>query len=209
VSASDRMDSDKYGRGLASSLITMGEGVVKQAYDDPASGAGRNIGAGYNLKANAANAPADLKRAGVPEGSIQGVIDGKFQMTTEQVQRLTQVSLGRYESMTRDTAEKTSPGLWAKMSPQQKAVMIDVAYQVGSTDQFRKAWTALASGDAKGFAENANTTYVNQAGVRVTDTRRNSLRAAMLQGSSTWDATISKYGSLPSNALEVAALNRK
>lgn len=195
--------------GLALSLIVMGEGVVKQVYNDPASGAGMNIGAGYNLKANAANAQEDLKRAGVPVGSIAGVMDGRFQMTTEQVQRLTQISLSRYASMTKDTAEKTSPGLWNKMTPGQKAVMIDVAYQVGSTDQFKKAWSALASGDAKGFAENANTTYVNQAGVRVSDTRRNSLRAAMLQGSSSWDATINKYGSLPSNALEVAAINRK
>lgn len=196
-------------QGLAASLITMGEGVVLQAYPDPAKDAGNNIGAGYNLKANAANAPSDLKRAGVPESLIQDVIAGKRQMTTEQVMRLTQVAMPRYENLARDTAEKTSPGLWAKMTPPQKAVMIDVAYQVGSVDQFRRAWSALANGDQEGFIKEAQTTYVNQSGERVTDKRRNTLRAAMLGGSPQWSATIDKYGSLPGSALDVAALNRK
>lgn len=195
--------------GLAASLITMSEGVVKYAYDDPAHGAGKNIGAGYNLNANKDNVHSDLKRAGVPESQIQGIIDGKFQMTDQQVQRLTQVTVGRYESLAKDTAEKTSPGLWRRMTDAQKAVMTDVAYQVGSTDQFRKAWAALAAGDNEAFLKEAATTYVNKQGQRVPDKRRNGLRSAMLGGLATWDVAVSKYGSLPSNALEVAALNSK
>lgn len=207
TSPADRVDSDKYGRSLAASLITMGEGVVTHAYDDPAQGAGRNIGTGYNLKANAENAASDLRRAGVPSGSVQGVIDGTLQMTSDQVSRLTQLSIQKYEAIAKDTAEKSAPGLWAKMTAPQKAVMMDVAYQVGSVDKFRNAWKALASGDTTAFEANVATTYVNKSGERVTDKRRTSLRASMLAGSSTWDATVNKYGSYPSTALDVASLN--
>ena len=207
TSPADRVDSDKYGRSLAASLITMGEGVITHAYDDPAQGAGRNIGTGYNLKANAENASSDLRRAGVPAGSVQGVLDGTLQMTSDQVSRLTQLSIQKYETIAKDTAEKSAPGLWAKMTAPQKAVMMDVAYQVGSVDKFRNAWKALASGDTAAFEANVATTYVNKSGERVTDKRRTSLRASMLAGSSTWDATVNKYGSYPSTALDVASLN--
>jgi GH24 family phage-related lysozyme (muramidase) len=202
-------DGDSMARGLAASLITMGEGVVTRAYEDPAQGAGRNIGTGYNLNANAANAPTDLKRAGVPEAAVAGVLNGTLQMTGDQVARLTQVSIGKYETIARDTAEKSSAGLWKKMTPQQKAVMIDVAYQVGSVDKFRSAWGALASGNQAEFAKHVETTYVDsRSGERVVDSRRKSLRAAMLGGAAVWDATVNKYGSLPSTALDVAALNK-
>lgn len=194
---------------MAASLITMGEAVMLQSYPDPAKDAGNNIGTGYNLKANAANAASDLKRSGVPESLVQDVIDGKRQMTTDQVMRLTQIAMPRYETLARETAEKSAPGLWEKMTPPQRAVMIDVAYQVGNVAQFKQAWAALAKGDAAAFAEHAQTSFVNKAGVRVKDTRRNSLRAAMLQGNATWVASIQKYGSLPSNAIDVAVLNQK
>lgn len=207
TSQADRLDSDKHGRALAASLVTVGEGVVTHAYDDPAQGAGRNIGTGYNLKANAENAPADLRRAGVPAGSVQGVLEGTLQMTSDQVSRLTQVSIQKYAEIAKGTAEKSAPGLWARMTAPQKAVMIDLAYQVGSVDKYKNAWKALAAGDEAGFAANAVTTYVNRAGERVVDKRRNSLRASMLAGSSTWDATVNKYGSYPSTALDVASLN--
>lgn len=194
---------------LAASLITMGEAVVLQAYPDPAKDAGMNIGAGYNLKANAARAREDLKRSGVPESRIEDVINGRAQLTTDQVMRLTQIAIPRYEELARKEANKTAPGLWDRMTTQQRAVMVDVAYQVGSTEQFRKAWQALAAGDQATFEREAQTTYVNQDGVRVADKRRNSLRAAMLQGLPHWDATVSRYGSLPGSQVDVAALNSK
>jgi GH24 family phage-related lysozyme (muramidase) len=192
---------------LAGSLITMAEGTVLQAYPDPAKDAGNNIGMGYNLKANAGNASGDLKRAGVPEDRIQDVIDGKAQLTQDQARRLLLVAMPRYEGKARDAAEAAQPGLWARMSPNQQAVMTDIAYSVGSADQFKKAWAAIAAGDAEAFKANVMTTYVNKAGERVQDTRRFNLRAAMLAGTPRWNAEVSKFGGFPSNQMDAIALN--
>ncbi|NQF32481.1 hypothetical protein, partial [Escherichia coli] len=113
---------------LSASLITMGEAVMLTAYDDPARGAGKNIGMGYNLSANKDNATADLARAGVPKERVQDVIEGRASLTQKQAERLLLVALPRYEKSVKDTAEGTSPGLWERMSSTQKAVMVDVAW---------------------------------------------------------------------------------
>lgn len=179
-----------------------------KAYDDPAQGAGKNIGMGYNLKANAATAREDLKRAGVPEDRVQAVIDGTAQLTPQQASRLLLVSLPRYEKKAMDTANRVQPGLWERMTAGQKAVMVDVAYQVGDVGQFRKAWDALVRGDVEAFAQETKVTYVDRNGVRKEDKRRNDLRAAMLNGDSMWLAAVDKYGGFPSNAMEAYALNQ-
>lgn len=191
----------------AASLITAGEGVVLQAYDDPARGAGRNIGMGYNLKANAGRVEADLKQAGVPVEMIPKVVAGEAALTPEQAKRLTLVALPRYEKQARDVAEGTSKGLWDRMTPAQRAVMIDVAWQTGDPGQFRKAWAALASGDAAAFSENTRVYYTDRAGERKEDVRRNNLRASMLSGLAHWQAAMQKYGSIPSSKLQALALN--
>lgn len=191
--------------GLAPSLITMGEAVVLRAYDDPAQGAGKNIGMGYNLKANAKNAADDLKRAGVPVERIQDVIDGKADITTDQAQRLLQVALPRYEKQVREVAESTAPGLWNRMTAPQRAVMLDVAWQVGDAGKFKKAWAALAAGDMPTFAAETKVFYTDRSGAKKEDTRRNNLRAAMLAGSSVWTQTLNKFGSMPSDKLQALA----
>ena len=196
-------------QSLTGSLITMAEGVVLARYPDPAKEAGDNIGMGYNLKANAAQAPDDLKRAGVPHEDIQAIIAGQKQLLPEQAQRLLQVAMPRYESQAMKSAEATAPGLWARMSPGQKAVMTDIAYQVGSTDKFHKAWAAIAKNDSAAFQESVMTTYVDRTGVRQNDTRRWNLRASMLAGLPSWNATVAKYGGFPSNAMDSVALNTK
>ncbi|QSI31478.1 hypothetical protein GNX71_18595 [Variovorax sp. RKNM96] len=195
-------------QSLAGSLITMSEGTVLQAYPDPAKDAGNNIGMGYNLKANVNNATADLVRAGVPAERVEDVKNGKAQLTQDQARRLLLVAMPRYEDTARRSAEATQPGLWDRMQPHQKAVMTDIAYSVGSTDQFKKAWAAMASGDAAAFKDAVMTTYVNKDGVRVNDTRRFNLRAAMLSGTPNWNATVAKYGGFPSNELDSMALNK-
>lgn len=187
--------------GYAASLVTMAEGMALRRYPDPANEAGDNIAMGYNLKANAKNVDADLKRAGVPDDQIENVKAGKADLTPDQAKRLTLVALPRYEQQVKEVASATSPGLWERMLPAQKAVMIDIAYQVGSTDQFKKAWAALAKGDMQAFANEAKSTYVDRSGNRVEDTRRNNLRAAMLSGTAQWDATVGAYGSLPATKL--------
>lgn len=93
--------------GLASSLIAMREGVSLTAYQDPNPEAGMNIGAGYNLKANAANVDSDLKRAGVPMDRIADVKTGKASLTPDQAKRLIEVAAPRYEDSARKSAEAT------------------------------------------------------------------------------------------------------
>lgn len=192
----------------AASLITMGEAVVLKAYPDPAKDAGNNIGMGYNLKANAKTVHEDLRRADVPKDRIQAVIDGTAQLTPQQAQRLLLVTMPRYEKLVMDTAEKTAPGLWRRMSPQQKAVMIDVAWQTGNPGQFRKAWGAMASGDVETFRNETKVFYTDRNGVKKEDKRRNDLRAAMLNGDAQWLAVIDKYGNFPATAMEAFALNQ-
>jgi hypothetical protein len=191
--------------GLAASLITMREGVVLAAYTDPNPDAGRNIGTGYNLNANAHNVDADLKRVGVPAEKIEGVKNGTVALTPDQAQRLTQVAMPRYEKLARDAAEKTAAGLWDRMVPAQRAVMIDVAWQVGDPEKFQKAWAALAAGDSAKFAEETKVFYKDKDGERREDVRAGSLRASMLAGVGAWNAVVNRYGSTPSSKLQVAA----
>lgn len=177
--------------GLASSLIAMREGVSLTAYPDPNPEAGMNIGAGYNLKANAANVDSDLKRAGVPVDRIADVKSGKASLTPDQAKRLIEVAAPRYEESARKSAEATAPGLWTRMTASQRAVMVDIAYQVGDPAQFKKAWAALAAGKTQEFSDETRVSYRNKAGVMVEDTRARELRASMLAGVADWNARVS------------------
>lgn len=177
--------------GLASSLIAMREGVSLTAYPDPNPEAGMNIGAGYNLKANAANVDSDLKRAGVPVDRIAEVKTGKASLTPEQAKRLIEVAAPRYEESARKSAEATAPGLWTRMTAAQRAVMVDIAYQVGDPAQFKKAWAALAAGKTQEFSDETRVSYRNKAGVMVEDTRARELRASMLASVADWNARVS------------------
>lgn len=188
---------------LAASSITAGEGVALRAYDDPARGAGKNIGTGYNLKANAAHVDADLRAAGVTDPLVMlAVKSGTAELTPQQSDRLLLAALPRYEKLVKEVAESSAPGLWARMQPQQRAVMLDIAWQTGNPAQFRKAWASLAANDAPGFAAETKVFYTNKAGERVEDTRRGGLRASMLAGPDRWTATVQKMGSYPSTRLE-------
>lgn len=176
--------------GLAGSLIAMREGVALSAYQDPNPDAGMNIGAGYNLKANAGNVDADLKRAGVPADRFADVKTGKASLTPDQAKRLIEVATPRYESMARKSAEDTAPGLWGRMTPQQRAVMVDIAYQVGDPTVFKKAWAALAAGKTQEFSDETRVFYRNREGVLVEDTRARELRASMLAGVADWQSRV-------------------
>ena len=188
-----------------SSLTAMREAMMLKAYPDPNPAAGSNIGFGYNLKANAKTLTEDFKRAMIPVELHEAVKNGTAEITPDQAKRLLMVALPRYEKQVRETAEATSPGLWDKMLPQQKAVMVDIAYQVGSTDKFKATWAALVAGDEKGFAEHGKVMYRNKAGEMVEDKRAGGLRASMLAGQSHWDQTIQTYGKLPNSKLAATA----
>lgn len=180
--------------GLAGSLIAMREGVSLTTYQDPNPDAGMNIGAGYNLKANAKYVDQDLKRAGVPADRIEDVKAGKASMTPDQVKRLLEVTTPRYEVLARKAAEDTAPGLWGRMTPQQKAVMVDIAYQIGDASQFKKAWSALAAGKTQEFSDETRVFYKNKAGERVEDKRARELRASILAGATDWNTRVQMAG---------------
>lgn len=175
---------------IASSLAAVREGVALGAYQDPARGAGINIGAGYNLKGNAATVDADLKAVGVAESRLADVKTGRAALTPDQVKWLTQLTIKRLEPQVKAAAESTKAGLWDSMSPQQKAVMVDVAYQTGKPQDYKKAWTALAAGDSAAFQNELKTYFTNHQGQRTEDTRALDLRASVLKGLPAWKARL-------------------
>jgi GH24 family phage-related lysozyme (muramidase) len=181
---------------LASSLVTAREGVVLKSYSDPARGAGLNIGAGYNLKANAATVAQDLQSVGVPADRIEDIKAGRASLTPEQAKWLTSLTVKRFEGQVQKEANTAKPGLWDSMTPQQRAVMIDVAYQTGDSGQFKQAWKALAAGDKAAFGQQLRTYFTDQSGKRVEDTRALDLRSSMLLGPSAWRARL-KVASSP------------
>ena len=207
---------------IASSLIAMREGVSLQAYNDPAKGAGMNIGAGYNLNAHAGHAMADfapgvdtrsrptaadrdLAAAGVPVDRIEAVKAGRAQLTTDQAKRLLQVSVTKYGADAHKEAEAASPGLWDRMLPTQKAVMIDLAYQTGNAGQFKNAWAALARGDTEAFSKEVMTTFRNPQGEQIEDKRGMELRRSVLAGEAYWKARLGIAAGRPSTTLQSAA----
>lgn len=176
---------------LAASLVATREGVSLAAYEDPARGAGLNIGAGYNLRANAATVDTDLKAVGVPQERLGDIKTGKASLTPEQAKMLTQLAVKRYEGQVQKVAEGVKPGLWSTLTPQQRAVMIDVAYQTGDASQYRKAWEALAKGDKASFQQELKTFYTPKGGTQKVEDRRSlDLRSSMLQGPSAWKARL-------------------
>lgn len=191
---------------LAGSLIAIREAVVLSATPDPNPAAGMNIGAGYNLKANAATVNSDLKRAGVPEERIEDVKAGRASLTPDNVRRLIQVALPRYEEETRKVAEQAAPGLWSRMTPQQRAVMVDISYQTGSASGFKKAWAALDAGDTTAFQAEVGASYRNANGSIVEDTRGKDLRASLLMGPSHWNARVQQVRRAPSNAIQALTM---
>lgn len=175
---------------LAASLVTVREGVMLSAYGDPASGAGLNIGAGYNLKANAATVAADLKAVGVPVERVADVQAGKASLTPDQVKALTMLTVKRFEPQVIKAANAAKPGLWLSLTPQQRAVMLDVAYQTGDASAYGKAWAALAANDGRAFKAELKTFFTDPKGERVHDARALDLRSSLLLGPSAWKARL-------------------
>ncbi|MFN3914734.1 MAG: hypothetical protein ACK4K3_07425 [Aquabacterium sp.] len=175
---------------LAASLVTVREGVVLSAYRDPAKGAGNNVGAGYNLQANRERAASDLQAVGVPASRVQDVIEGRAALTSDQAKALTLLTLKRMEPEVVRVAESVRPGLWKSLTPQQRAVMLDIAYQTGNPGSYKKAWAALAAGDGAAFKQEVRTFFTNQKGERVEDVRAMDLRASLLNGPSSWKARL-------------------
>lgn len=178
-------------QGLAAALVTQGEGVALRAYPDPAGGAGKNIGMGYNLNANKANIAEDFRRAGIPVEAIEDIKAGRKSITADQAERLLVATLPRYMKRAEDTVEKVRPGMWERMTPQQKAVVTDVAYQVKDIGKFAPSIEALFSGDQERIDKSFQVHYTDHKGVTKPDTRRNNLRGLLLSGVPTFKAVAS------------------
>jgi hypothetical protein len=108
--------------------------------------------------------------------------------------------LSRYEKMAYDVAEKTAPGLWAKMTHPQRGVMLDIAYQTGDPGQFNKAWQAIANNDMQAFNESARFTTRTKPvrWWRTSDATACALRCckAFRSGKPCWSGTVLCRGTL-------------
>jgi hypothetical protein len=175
---------------LTNALITQGEGVVLKASPDPAGGAGNNIGMGYNLNANKATMAEDFRRAGIPPEANAAIAAGTRSITEEQAQRLLQITSPRYAAKAQAEIEKRYPGMWGKMTSQQHAVVTDVAYQVKDFSKFGPSIDALVSGDQARIDAAFKVNYTDHSGVTREDTRRNTLRANMLKGSTNFMSVV-------------------
>ncbi|MFC5474637.1 hypothetical protein [Paraherbaspirillum soli] len=173
---------------LTAALTTQGEGVVLKASPDPAGGAGNNIGMGYNLKANAGTIKEDFRKAGIPPEATDEIIAGRKSITQEQAERLLIATLPRYVDKAKTTVEAKYPGMWNRLTPQQQAVITDVAYQVRDFNKFGPSIDAVFSGDQERINKAFKVVYTDRNGIQKEDTRRNNLRANMLAGTAKFNA---------------------
>jgi hypothetical protein len=123
--------------GMAVGLTGLGEGLRLARYQDPAKGAGWNIGFGYNIDANKATVRDDFRAANIPSDKVDAILNGKASITEDQAQRLLQHTLEkRYIPRAQGVVEKVEPGLWGKLTPHMRTVLTDVAYQVKDFNEF-------------------------------------------------------------------------
>lgn len=191
---------------MTAALITAGEGVASKPYQDPRREAGTNIGMGYNLKANAATVDMDLAAAGVSPGDAAGVKAGTRALTVEQSKALLLAVVPRYTELAQKAADKALPGLWSKMTNQQRAVMTDIGYQTGNPAQFAKALQSLAKGDTAAWQQETKVFYrKTDGGPLIEDATRTGHRAAFLAGQGIFQARVGQLATIPSNALQALA----
>jgi hypothetical protein len=174
----------------AGALTAMGEGVALTAYGDPAEGAGLNIGLGYNKNGNANTWVSDFKAAGIPPEKNDDIWNGKASITREQAMRLYQVSAKRYAA----DAEKAYGEGWQALPANQKAVLLDLQWQVkGGIAKFPKAIAAFKRGDMETAAREIQVFYDGPNGKKA-DVGRTSLRSNMLAGPNSFLALINHVG---------------
>ncbi|HET7833200.1 MAG TPA: hypothetical protein VFK88_09575 [Gallionella sp.] len=167
-------------------LAVMGEGVVLKAYKD--THGSTTVGIGYNMDANAKNAEEDFRRAGI-NSPVEAIHSGKVSLSTEQAVRLYQVVKPRYEAIAQnayDTCTK-QPGAYNSMSPQERAVLTDIAYQSGgNVAKYTELMGHLLHKDStlENIGNALKRTYRSSADGKadqITEHRRN-LRLALLTG---------------------------
>lgn len=196
------MAKDMWQRGKwGESLTVMSEGVRLTAYKD---NKGSAIGVGYNMDANAKTLTEDFRRSGIPESSIESIKSGKASITEDQAMRLYQVSYARATQSAQAGVEKLyGQGEWLKLPPNKKAVLVDIAYQVGSVDKFIKGVGSLIDGDDQAAMDHLKVKYRQRSdGKFVEDTPRNNLRFHMLNGTGTFGGLIDEVARKPRSLIE-------
>ena len=191
---------------LYGALTAMGEGVVLRATNDPGKDAGKNIGLGYNLKANAKNIPEDFRRAGIPAEHTKDIVEGRASITVDQAMRLYQVVRPRYEAIAKDFINSKEPGSWEKLPEQTRAVITDMAYQMGPghLSQFHTAADAYIKGDLKRAGAASKVHYTTRAGHWVVDEGRHNMRMQMLHGAGVFSNAVQYVSSKPRTLVEAA-----
>lgn len=174
-------------------LTAMGEGVALTAYPDPAHGTGMNIGLGYNMDQNKGTIAEDFRRAGIAPEYVDDIKAGKRSITREQAVRLYEVTAPRYEQVAKNALEAEHPGEWDKLLPHQRAVLSDMAYQLGDRiESFPKALSAFARGDTSAMESEIKTYYKGSAGGMLLAEGRYNLRKMMLANPSSF-ASLLRY----------------
>lgn len=199
---------------LTGALTVMGEGVANRAYPDHSSKE-PTIGVGYNMVKNAKTLAEDFRRAGIPSdpASLEAIAAGQKEITNDQAMRLFTVVKPRYEGMAKTAVERTAPGLWSKLPPNQRAVLTDLAYQVGYADKskavkdYEKVLDSLLKGDNQAAAEALGVSWTKASDGSVKfDEHRNNLRAHMLSSPNGFFSVIGHVAKTPRSRLDSIAL---
>lgn len=188
-------------KDYGAALTTMGEEVRLTAYKDKAGKS--TIGIGYNMDDNAQYLPEDFRKAGIPAESIEAIKAGQMSITPDQAQRLYGAVRPRFEAIAKKVVDKREAGAWDKMASNTKAVLTDMAYQLGGAglDQYNKGLEQLLKGNLSG-SELAVTTLDSKTNVRSTDTRRHNLRKALLSSPTQFEAIVNYAQSKPANQFQ-------
>jgi GH24 family phage-related lysozyme (muramidase) len=190
----------------AGALTVMAEGIATKVYSD--SKGAHTIGVGYNMDANAKTLAEDFRKAGIPPELAPEIKAGTRHITIEQAMRLYQAVKPRYEAAARDAVDKSYPGEWNKLAPNVQAVLTDLAYQTGPAGvaKFKDGLSRLFQGDLSGSG--FETSYLKPSGERVTDSRRHTLRTAMLRNTTSFQTLLTHASKQPANALQAGVLAR-
>lgn len=188
--------------GHAAALIAVSEGLRLQAYDD--SG-GRTIGFGYHFNGQTPEQIADdFRRASIPPEQVEAIKAGRFAITQEQATRLLEVTVPRYEGYAKAAVEKREAGAWEKLPSHQRAVLTDMAYQLGpqKLDQFDKGLSALLKGDASGSNLEV---MIGKGKDRKVDSRRHTIRTVMLAGATPFQTILDHAAAKPATPVQLRA----
>jgi GH24 family phage-related lysozyme (muramidase) len=176
---------------LTFALTAQAEGFVTKRYNDAAKG--QNIGIGFSLSARTKpETMSILRRAGVPSGDVEAVMEGRLEIKPEVVIRLHEIMVDDYR---RKAVRAVGQDVWKALKPEAQAVLTDMAWVTGKPEQFKQVLEAMRKGDWKGASAAMSLQYTDRNGVQKDDTRRVRLWRLMLSGRDTYASYLKKHTS--------------